>query len=99
MYFEIGQKAVKSIMHKPHGTFFVDLKADVEDRPHVTEINAGRFGTTIHFYTEAGFNFPYALVQNAFDEFDDTKTFINPIKANTYWIRTLDCGPALVENI
>ena len=36
--------------------------------PRITEINAGRFGTTIHFYTEAGCNFPYLLVQLAFGE-------------------------------
>jgi carbamoyl-phosphate synthase large subunit len=65
--------------------------------PRITEINAGRFGTTIHFYTAAGVNFPYILLKIAFGEdYGDIPDF-NPLPENLYWIRTLDCGPVLVK--
>ena len=62
---EIGEAAVRAIDSSAHGVYFVDFKGDNEDRPMVTEINGGRCGTTIHFYTEAGCNFPMLLVQLA----------------------------------
>jgi biotin carboxylase len=92
-----GETAVRAISKKPNGAFFVDFKEDAFEIPRVTEVNAGRFGTTIHFYTEAGFNFPYALVRLAFG--DKVETVADPIPPETYWIRTLDCGPVLVRNL
>ena len=95
---EIGEKAVRTLADKPHGAFFVDFKGDAENQPRVTEVNGGRFGTTIHFYTEAGFNFPELLVRVAFGELDpDAAPIVDPIEAGTYWLRTLDCGPVLVH--
>lgn len=83
----------------PHGVFFVDLKEDAGGTARVTEVNGGRFGTTIHFYTEAGCNFPHLLVKLAYDEPIPDAPLIDPIAPNTYWIRTLDCGPALVRDL
>ena len=82
---------------EPHGAFFVDLKEDAHEQPRVTEINGGRFGTTIHFYTEAGCNFPDLLVRLAFGELPEGPPFVDPIPPGTWWIRTLDCGPVLVR--
>lgn len=95
----IGLAAVRALAPEPHGIFFVDLKADAAGAPLVTEINAGRFGTTIHFYSEAGFNFPWVAVQLAYGEWPPSEPIIDPIAPDTYWIRTLDCGPVLLRGL
>ncbi len=94
----IGERAVRAIDPHPHGSYFVDLKGDLADSPRVTEINAGRCGTTVHFYTAAGFNFPMLLAELALGL--DPKPLADPnsaIEPDLYWVRTLDCGPALVR--
>jgi carbamoyl-phosphate synthase large subunit len=92
-----GEAAVRAVCAdaRPHGVFFVDLKCDAEGHPRVTEINVGRFGTTIHFYTMAGFNFPELAVQLAFGELPEQPR-VEPIQPLVYWLRTLDCGPVLL---
>ena len=94
---KVSESAVRALVADPHGVFFVDLKGDSDGAHRVTEINAGRFGTTIHFYTEAGCNFPYLLIKLAYGEPIPNTPIIDPIQENTYWIRTLDCGPVLVK--
>ena len=92
----IGEATVRAVAgEQPHGIFFVDLKSDAAGEPRVTEINSGRFGTTMHFYTAAGFNFPELAVDLALGRMPDAPVR-NPIPADTYWIRTLDCGPVLL---
>jgi len=95
---EIGEAAVRALMPQAHGAFFTDMTENAEGKPCVTEVNPGRYGTTVHFYTEAGLNFPYLLVQAAFGELPEGRTWINPIAPDVYWIRTIDCGPVLVRN-
>jgi biotin carboxylase len=97
---KIGEAAIRALTAgKPHGAFFADFKEDPSGVPRVTEINAGRLGTTIHFYTEAGFNFPHLLVKLAYGEKIPNTPIVDPIPPETYWIRTLDCGPVLVRDI
>ena len=93
----IGEAAVRAVCADapPHGVFFVDLKCDAGGAPRVTEINVGRFGTTIHFYTMAGFNFPELAVQLALGELPEQPR-VEPIPPEIYWLRTLDCGPVLL---
>lgn len=96
---QLGDLAVRVLMPKPEGVFFVDFKEDAEKMPRVTEINAGRLGTTIHFYTVAGCNFPYLVLRLAFDLPIQNAPLIDPIADGVYWIRTLDCGPVLLEKL
>lgn len=93
----IGEAAVRAVCadSPPNGVFFVDLKCDTEGAPRVTEINVGRFGTTIHFYTMAGFNFPALAVQLASGELPE-RPRLEPVPPQVYWLRTLDCGPVLL---
>jgi carbamoyl-phosphate synthase large subunit len=96
---DIGERAVRALDDAPHGVYFVDLKEDASGRACVTEINAGRCGTTIHFYTEAGMNFPWLLVCLAAG-LDLGWLPLTPhdcVPADLYWVRTLDCGPVLVR--
>lgn len=92
-----GDAAVRVLMPAPNGVFFVDFKEDERGAACVTEINAGRFGTTIHFYTVAGCNFPYLAVRLAFGEAIPGAPLVDPIAPGTYWLRTLDCGPVLIH--
>lgn len=94
----VGESAVRSIDSSPHGVYFVDMKEDAGGDPRVTEINAGRCGTTVHFYTVAGFNFPAFLVDLAVGRAPQPLADPNAaIRPDLYWVRTLDCGPALIE--
>lgn len=95
---DIGLRAVRALDDRAHGVYFVDMKEDASGVPRVTEINAGRCGTTVHFYTEAGFNFPWLLVRLARGE--EIEPLADPdgaVPAGLYWVRTLDCGPVLVS--
>jgi len=95
---EIGEKAVRALDDAPHGVYFVDLKADTDGRPRVTEINAGRCGTTVEHYSEAGFNFPQLLVRLALGETVEPLADPNlAIEADVFWVRTLDCGPVALR--
>lgn len=96
---QIGAAAVRALDDAPHGVYFVDLKEDAGGRACVTEINAGRCGTTVHFYTEAGMNFPWLLVCLATGG-DLSWLPADPqdcVPEDLYWVRTLDCGPVLVR--
>ncbi|MBD90864.1 MAG: hypothetical protein CL940_11030 [Deltaproteobacteria bacterium] len=90
----IGEAAVRAIDPEYHGVGFVDLKGDTSGAPRVTELNAGRFGTTHFFYTAAGANFPEALVRLAMGERPEVPKR-DPLPAGLTWIRTLDAGPVL----
>jgi carbamoyl-phosphate synthase large subunit len=95
---DLGERAVRAVDPRPHGVYFVDLKGDRDGRPRVTEINAGRCGTTVHFYARAGCNFPELLLRLALGE--ELAAVPEPnriIEAGQYWVRTLDCGPCLVR--
>jgi carbamoyl-phosphate synthase large subunit len=100
----IGEAVVRAICgvasapQLPHGIFFVDLKADPSAEARVTEVNCGRFGTTIHFYTAAGFNFPELAVMLGLGILPQ-EPIRDPIPARTYWLRTLDCGPVLLPEM
>lgn len=97
---DIGERAVRALDDRPHGVYFVDLKEDRGGTPRVTEINAGRCGTTVHFYTEAGFNFPWLLVCLAAG-LDTDWLPAQPhdvVPEGLTWVRTLDCGPVLVRS-
>jgi len=93
----LGSETCLAIDAKFTGPAFVDFKEDGEGCPRITEINVGRFGTTHHFYSVAGANFPELVVRLAFG--DELPGWVKPydvLPADLYWIRTLDAGPVLV---
>jgi carbamoyl-phosphate synthase large subunit len=95
---EIGEKAVRALDSAAHGVYFVDLKGDATGMPRVTEINAGRCGTTVEHYSEAGFNFPHLLARLALGE--EVEALPEPneaVEPDVYWVRTLDCGPVALR--
>jgi carbamoyl-phosphate synthase large subunit len=79
------------------GVVFIDMKCDEANVPRVTEMNAGRFGTTHFFYTAAGLNLPWLLVQLALGHSLPDLPQENPLPDDLYWVRTLDAGPVLIS--
>jgi carbamoyl-phosphate synthase large subunit len=93
---QLGERAVLALDPAFTGVAFVDFKGDAANQPRITEINAGRFGTTCHFYTAAGFNFPALMLELAFGREPAGVPIRNPLPPDLYWVRTLDAGPALL---
>ncbi len=94
---EIAEKAILAIDKKPNGIFGVDLKENSNDIPCPTEINIGRFFTTIQFFAELGLNMPDIYIKLATGEtVPDIKKY-NPLKADYYWLRSADSQPKLLH--
>lgn len=92
----LAQKAILAIDAKPHGIFSVDMTYDLQKNLRATEINIGRFFTTIHFFTEAGLNLPDMFVRLAFGEkLPHIARPINPLPAGMVWVRGMDTAPVL----
>lgn len=53
---EVCEEAIRRVDQRAHGIFMVDARENADGEPKVTEINAGRFGTTMDFYAETGPN-------------------------------------------
>jgi carbamoyl-phosphate synthase large subunit len=94
---ELGPRVVLALDPDYSGVAFVDFKADGTGRILPTEVNAGRFGTTNHFYTAAGANFPYFMMRVAFGEDPPDWPRFDVLAPDLYWIRTLDAGPVLLH--
>ncbi len=64
---ELARASVLAIDSTPHGVFGVDMTYGRDGKPNLTEINIGRFFTTIHFFATAGLNMPLILRDLALD--------------------------------
>ncbi len=93
---KVAQKAILQIDRSPHGIFCVDLTGGTDSKFYLTEINIGRFFTTVHFFTEAGLNMPYILLKTALGEPVLVKKRINSLPQGLYWIRGMDFTPKLI---
>jgi carbamoyl-phosphate synthase large subunit len=94
---ELGLKACLAVDPQLSGPAFVDFKEDGRGVPNITEINVGRLGTTHHFYSVAGANFPLLLLALALGR--PLPEWVRPLDVlapDLYWVRNLDCGPRLV---
>jgi hypothetical protein len=95
---ELAERAIAAIDHAPHGIFSVDMTYDTSGKLRVTEINIGRFFTTIHFFTRAGVNMPYIFLKLAFGEsIPPISKKINPIAPGLLWVRGMDTTPVLTD--
>jgi carbamoyl-phosphate synthase large subunit len=94
----IAEKAILAVDNMPNGIFGVDLKENANGVPCPTEINIGRFFTTVQFFAEAGFNMPYIYVKLAYGEkTPEIKKRKNPLPQNLLWLRSIDSEPMLVD--
>jgi hypothetical protein len=94
---EIARRAILAIDPKPHGIFGVDLKEDNAGVPCPTEINIGRFFTTIQFFTELGLNMPDLYVRLGMGEKVAVESKLNPLPTDVYWVRSMDAAPRLLR--
>jgi carbamoyl-phosphate synthase large subunit len=93
---EVAQSAIAAVDRRPQGIFAVDMTYDDAGRPNPTEINIGRFFTTVHFFTMAGVNFPKIYRDLALrGEVPDLRKRINPLPDGLLWIRGMDVPPLL----
>ena len=101
---ELAEKAIHVIDLHPNGIFSLDCTYDSDGVPNPTEINIGRFFTTIDFFTKAGLNMPYIYVKTALNEeirgtpkiWVNYPKKINPLPRDYYWIRGMDIQPKLI---
>jgi carbamoyl-phosphate synthase large subunit len=94
----LAQRAILAIDSAPHGIFSVDMTYDLTGHLRATEINIGRFFTTIHFFTQAGLNMPDMFVRLAFEEeLVPLARRINPLPPGLVWVRGMDTAPVLTK--
>lgn len=87
-----AERAVRAVVPRPHGVFGVDMKAAVDGRLQVTEINAGRFYTTSLFLASAGCNLPALYVALATGQ--PVPECPEP-PSDLWWVRQIDMGHRL----
>lgn len=93
---KISQEAIYAIDKNPHGIFSVDMTYDQSGHLNLTEINIGRFFTTIEFFTKAGLNLPLIYTSLALDlKIPKIKKILNPLPDNLCWIRGIDIEPVM----
>lgn len=89
--------AIKAVDKNPHGIFSVDFTLNEKGTPFLTEINIGRFFTTIYFFARAGLNMPKIYVDLAlYGKKPKISKKLNPLPDNLVWIRGMDIAPILV---
>lgn len=100
---EVAYRAILAVDPKPNGVYGVDMKEDGDGVPRPTEINAGRFFTTSHFFSVAGMNMPHVYVQLGLGATHissvpmDVLPKYNAVPKGLYWIRHIDCEARLVK--
>lgn len=84
----------RNFKDKPHGVYGVDMRASATGILVPTEINYGRFFTTMDFFARLGVNAPEMLLRLHRGE------SVSPVdvKPDLYWVRGLDQNPVLMES-
>lgn len=94
----VALDAIHAIDEKPHGIFGVDMTYGHDGWPNPTEINIGRFFTTVYFFTKAGLNLPEIYCSIALKgKFPSLMRKINPLPDGLLWIRGMDVEPVLTN--
>ena len=95
---EVALASIKAVDKEPHGIYGVDMAYDHEGYPNPTEINIGRFFTTVQFFTESGVNFPEIYVGLALGKkFPIPNPRMNPLPENLLWFRGMDVSPRILS--
>lgn len=95
---KISQEAIYAIDTNPNGIYSVDLTYDHKGNLNLTEINIGRFFTTIEFFTRAGLNMPLIYTSLGLGmKIPKLKKILNPLPDNLCWIRGIDIEPIFTD--
>jgi glutathione synthase/RimK-type ligase-like ATP-grasp enzyme len=84
--------AIATIDTEPHGAWGVDFAYDKHGVLNPTEINLGRFFTTVDFFAAAGLNLPDLLCNPS-----EGAALHDPLPPGLLWIRGMDRAPKLVR--
>jgi hypothetical protein len=94
----LGRAAVTVVEQRPHGIYGVDMTFDTSGGLRLTEVNVGRFFTTIDFFTKAGFNFPALFVDLALERVPPPdREILDPLPSGKLWVRGMDREPLLTD--
>ena len=100
--------AITSFDSNPHGNYSIDLKGDVENNMHITEIDSGKFHTTTplwgyisskFFNQDPKYNLPYLYTKIGLGEISDPEILGNDIyPKETLLVRHIDCGDWIIKD-
>ena len=95
---EVAVAAVRAVDEAPHGLFGVDMVWNMAGEPRVTEVNAGRFHTTVDMLAHAGLNLPsiYMDLAAAKSPRFPREPVIDPLEPGILWIRGMDREPVMI---
>jgi len=80
----------------PHGVMMVDAREDAAGRPRVTEINAGRFGTTVDFWQQTGPCLAELLVEIGTGTYEGPYERRDEHAVGALQVRNTDCLPRVL---
>ncbi|MEM3857617.1 MAG: hypothetical protein QXI37_03815 [Thermoprotei archaeon] len=101
---KVSVQAVLAVDPKPNGVYSVDLKDGQDGRPRITEVDAGKFHSTMPLWgyvavTELGLdwyaNLPDLYISLGTGEDVDGVPQFDLIPAGYYMLRNIDCGVML----
>lgn len=95
----IAEEAIRRVSgaELPHGVFMVDAREDADGVPKVTEVNAGRFGTTMSFFSATGPCLADILLQVGNGSYQGPFGRRDEHEAGARWVRNTDCMPTLLR--
>ncbi len=95
----LGQQAINAVEVNPQGIYGVDMTYGFDGDAKLTEVNVGRFFTTVYFFTRAGFNFPRLYVDLALDRVEPPpRPILDPLEPGLLWLRGMDSSPVLTRH-
>ena len=90
---EMAEAAVSSVDADPHGVFCVDLREDETGQPRPTEINAGRFSTTVGLWSLFSIRSNFVALAAELAVGDDWRLELwDPLPEGLILSRHIDCG-------
>jgi carbamoyl-phosphate synthase large subunit len=90
---EMAEAAVSSVDADPHGIFCVDLREDETGQPRPTEINAGRFSTTVGLWSLFSIRSNFVALAAELAVGDDWRLELwDPLPEGLILSRHIDCG-------
>ena len=92
----IAKRSCYAVSKIPNGIYGVDMAYDEQGIPNPTEINIGRFFTTVEFFAQAGLNLPVILKNLClYNRKPANSPLLNPLESGLLWVRGMDTPPRL----
>ncbi|UGT61414.1 hypothetical protein [Nocardia asteroides] len=95
---DLATQSVTAIAPRANGAIGVDFTYDDDGAPRVTEVQPGRFYSSIYFLAKAGLNFADLYCQLALKGQPSAEPALNPIRHSLYWIKAVDKHPLLLTD-